>query len=165
MLHCISKMQYRCLAHLCNLINHHHLGIPEYPKVFCNEFHPNNDITHMQISHCNFAQLLFWHEQNYLRFLTSSALCYCNPIGSCVNKNFILFLALVVHGVNSQRLSYSELGPCWGIPSSDGIPIGAADFFFFFFFSFRRRKWHFWRPNAMKETLYWPGILGKASYG
>ncbi len=24
---------------------------------------------------------------------------------------------------------------CWGIPSSDGIPNGVADFFFFFFFS------------------------------
>ncbi len=35
---------------------------------------------------------------------------------------------------------------------------------FFFFFSFRRRKWHFLRPNTWKETMDWPDILGKPSY-
>ncbi len=54
----------------------------------------------------------------------------------------------------------------WGIPSSDGIPYGLADFFFFFFssVSFRRQILHSRRPNTMKEILYWPGILGKPSY-
>ncbi len=42
----------------------------------------------------------------------------------------------------------------------DGIPYELAAFFFFFSF-FRRRIWHFRRPSTMKETLYWPGILGK----
>ncbi len=43
-------------------------------------------------------------------------------------------------------------------------PYGLADFFFSFS-SFHHRKWHSRRPNTMKETLHWPGILEKPSYG
>ncbi len=48
------------------------------------------------------------------------------------------------HSAITYPVSFNHnLYPNWGIPSSDGIPNGVAD---------------------LKETLYWPGILGTASY-
>ncbi len=49
----------------------------------------------------------------------------------------------------------------WGMLSFNGIPYGFADFFFLLP---SLNIMHFQRPNVMKETLYWPGILEKPAY-
>ncbi len=81
--------------------------------------------------------------------------CYCLYLGEWVTVYILV----------SYCLYLSEL---LGHPVLRRDPLWACRLCFFFFpsfsVSFRRQIWHPRRPNTMKETLYWPGILGKASY-
>ncbi len=56
----------------------------------------------------------------------------------------------------------------WGIPSSDGIPYGLADFFFLFFLLLVFLPPHFLQfrwPFVVKKKSNWAEILQNHTYG